>query len=498
MSILFNEIPSTAQLNLVGIEASKEKNSASLFSLVQRIGLIGQCDPSLVAAGDNGKPIQVFSAEKVAELCGVGYELHGMAVKCFANCGSAEVVIFPIRLAAGTAATATLTVTTAPTSAGTLAIYISGVRIPVALTTGLSVTEVGDAIEAAINAETSLPCTASNAAGTVTITVKWYGTSGNDLQIDLSIAPTDNMPTGLVITETDPSFSGGVGDIDIGPALNAVTESAIYTVFAHPCPPSDTTNLALIEAFESTRWNYRVCRGFIAIGAARGAYEAPLTTQIAARNSFVSAFIAQQDIYESQAEVAAAVAGAVAKSNGGDPSLQYHSLPLYGLTVPYDETTHWSWETRDTAVRNGLGVVNYIASQVVIDQLVNTYTLTTGGAVAPAVDRYVNTVCLLTAIIYDEQQYFLSVWSRAKLADDGGVFPAGQKIMTPNTMKGELLARYRLYIDRGWVEDIETYKLSIVTERDLSNAQRLNAQHQLVLMGNLRVTAIKIQWDFAA
>ena len=498
MSIIFNDIPDSAQLNLTGIELTKEKLTTSLFSLTQRIGVIGQCDPSLIASGDNGKPIQVFSAEKVAELCGVGYQIHKMAEKVFLNCGASEVFVFPIRLASGDAAESTLTVTAVPTTAGTLAIYISGVRIPVTLTTGLSVTQVAEAIVAAINAETSLPCTAANTLGVVTITVKWYGTSGNDLQIDLNISPTDSSPAGLVITETDPSFTGGTGDIDISPALNNVAESAIYTVFSHPIPPSDTTNIALIEAFEDVRWHYRVCRGFIAIGSARGEYTTPLTTQIAARNSFVSSFVGQQNIYESQAEVSAAVCGAVAKSAGTDPSLQFHSLIVKGLTVPYDESSHWTHSTRETAVQNGLGVLDFVGGNVVIDQLVNTYTLTSGGAVAPKVDRFVNTVLTLAAIVYDRQQYFLTIWSRAKVAPDGGIFPPGQKIMTPNTLKMELLARYRLYQDRGWVINPDDYKLTIVTEINSSNSQRIDSQDQLILIGNLRVTAMKMAYDFAA
>lgn len=497
MSILFNNVPNDAQLNLTAVEVSKEKTTTSLAIIQQRLMLVGQCDPSKVAAGDDGKPVQIFSADKAAELFGVGYQIHQMAEKCFKNCGSTDVIAFPLRLAAGTASIATLTVTAAPTVAGTLAIYISGVRIPVSLSTGLSVTAVGDAIEAAINAKPELPCTASNAAGTVTITCKWYGESGDDLQISLTSLVTDSTPTGLVITETSPAFTGGVGTVDISTALAHVTEASIYTLLVHPFQPSDTANMTSIEVWEDTRWHPRVVRGFCAIGAVRGDWASPLTTQIAARNSFVSAFFGQQDIPQSAAEVAAAVGGMVGRRAGIDPSRQFHNEQLIGLTAPYDETSHWGWDKRDTALKAGLSVAAFSAGRVVADSLVTTYTTTDGAADAPQVDRYVNTVMVLIAVTYDRQQHFLTVWSQAKLGNDGQIFPPGQLVMTPLTMKSELLSRYSLYVGQGWVQEIEEYEKTIIVQRNAGNSQRLDSQDQLLIAPNLRITAMKTTYAFA-
>jgi phage tail sheath gpL-like len=65
-------------------------------------------------------------------------------------------------------------------------------------------------------------------------------------------------------------------------------------------------------------------------------------------------------------------------------------------------------------------------------------------------------------------------------------------------MRGELIARYLLYFERGWVEDVDGYAQTLTVERDMTNPNRLNSQDEIIIIGNLRITAMKLGYDFAS
>ncbi len=490
MAILFDQIPATAQLNLTAVEVTKEKFGSGLTVVPQRVALIGFASALLLGDDDVGKPRQVFSAQEVARLYGAGSQIHAMARALFQNSGSVDVVAFPLLPPEGESATLTLPIRGSVEEAGSVSLSIAGQRVFVPLSKGA---QVAQKIAETVNAVREVVVEAEATESGVTLRAKWEGASGNDIGVELNRGLEESLPPGLEIDS--PGFlSGGTGGGDVRTALENFSEEAIYTVVVHPF--ADAVNLGHIEAFERVRWHPRVMRGFVAIGARRGTFDEAVTKGISKRTSFVSALVWQQHIPEMQAQVAAAVGGAVARSAASDPALQFHGVPVRGLSVP-DSSTHASWEMRDAAVRNGASALTFVAGQVMVDQLVTTYQTTLQGGVAPSVDRYVNTVLTLGAIAHDRKEYFTNVWGRAKLAGDGQVLPPGQRIMTPNTMRAELLARYQLYVAQGWVEDIESYAETLVVERDAGHPNRLNTLDQVILMGNLRVTAMRLAYDYA-
>jgi phage tail sheath gpL-like len=73
---------------------------------------------------------------------------------------------------AGVAATGTITVTAAPTVAGTLALYVGSKKVPVGIGSADTTAQVATKIAAAINADTTLPVTATSSTATVTVTCK--------------------------------------------------------------------------------------------------------------------------------------------------------------------------------------------------------------------------------------------------------------------------------------------------------------------------------------
>lgn len=89
----------------------------------------------------------------------------------------------------GVASTGTITVTGPATEDGSLSVIIGSERnfkFEVAISDTDSATVIGDAIEAAINANTQVPITAANVTGTVTMTADNDGTLGNSIGLEVN------------------------------------------------------------------------------------------------------------------------------------------------------------------------------------------------------------------------------------------------------------------------------------------------------------------------
>lgn len=115
--------------------------------------------------------------------------------------------------ATATPATGTVVFTNAATEAGTLTITIGSKKYhslsyPIAdLDTP---TLAGDALVAAITADTRVPVTAANVTGTVTITAANEGTEGNDITLEIggTVAGLDVALTGMASGATNPTLTG--------------------------------------------------------------------------------------------------------------------------------------------------------------------------------------------------------------------------------------------------------------------------------------------------
>lgn len=90
------------------------------------------------------------------------------------------------------------------------------------------------------------------------------------------------------------------------------------------------------------------------------------------------------------------------------------------------------------------------------------------------------------------QRYtILSRFVRYKLAATAQHYGAGQKIVTPAMIKAELLMLYRTDFmgARGWVQDYDHYKSTLLVEIDPHDPDRVNFRDQPTLIGQFRVLA---------
>jgi phage tail sheath gpL-like len=94
----------------------------------------------------------------------------------------------------------------------------------------------------------------------------------------------------------------------------------------------------------------------------------------------------------------------------------------------------------------------------------------------------------------NQRQVITSKYPRHKLANDGTRFGAGQAIVTPKTIKAELVAQYRIDEFNGLVEDGANFKDNLIVERDPNDPNRLNVLYPPDLVNGLRVFAVLAQF----
>src|SRR6185295_5911098 len=92
------------------------------------------------------------------------------------------------------------------------------------------------------------------------------------------------------------------------------------------------------------------------------------------------------------------------------------------------------------------------------------------------------------------RQAITSKFPRHKLANDGTRFGAGQAIVTPKSIKAELVAQYRIDEFNGLVEDGANFKDNLIVERDPNDPTRLNVQYPPDLINGLRLFAVLTQF----
>lgn len=213
--------------------------------------------------------------ESEAELGGgPGSPIH-RAIRMFLKANkSAKVWAVPVAAtSAGSPATATTTVVIATnsTGTGTITVTIAGEDSQASFPSGSTPTQIGDLIVASINAKTYLPCTASNASGTVTLTAKIAGTSqGTGALIVHRVRASITSGIGTTVTA-----GAGLGSVVAG-AEGSTTEAA--------------NTLTALNAIASRRFYYLVSSGVDA--TTLGHFKTHLVTKSEPRQGMRSVAIA--------------------------------------------------------------------------------------------------------------------------------------------------------------------------------------------------------------
>jgi phage tail sheath gpL-like len=85
-------------------------------------------------------------------------------------------------------------------------------------------------------------------------------------------------------------------------------------------------------------------------------------------------------------------------------------------------------------------------------------------------------------------------YPRHKLADNGTRIPVGQAMVTPNTVKAEIVSLAYAWLDMGLLENIEQFAEELIVERNLSDRTRIDVVLPPDIVNQFRVFAASIQF----
>ena len=217
------------------------------------------------------------------------------------------------------------------------------------------------------------------------------------------------------------------------------------------------------------------------------------TTHAAARNSFSLISLPTNNSDSLPFELSAMVAAIAAEGGERNPARPFQGKRIKGFLGGAKENRFIATE-RNLLLRAGLSTHYYDGQgNAYVEWLVTGYTENSEGFADDSY-RSVNTLFILQRIRWEQRKHFSQNFQGYNLAADGGKTPANELIMTPSLFKSELLSLYRNFVDRGWVQDYEGYKETLVTELDPDNQDRINFVDQPVLVRGWRITAGQSQF----
>jgi phage tail sheath gpL-like len=488
MTIAFQSVPSNLRVPFVAAEFDSSRAQQGPALLPYRVLIIGQ----KLAAGPAlpNSLHRVTNADQVAALAGRGSMLHRQAVAYFKNNRFTETWIGVLEdNAAGVVATGTITVTGPATAAGTIALYLGGELVQVAVASGDAAAAIATAIAAAINAKTSLPITAVANLAVVTVTHRHKGTVGNDFDLRASYQDGEKLPAGVGLAFV--AMAAGATN-PLLTTLIATLGDAWFQIWAHGY--TDATSLAAIEAELASRFGPMRMIDGLAITSAVGT-QAQLGTIGDGRNSPHGCIVAQpgKNPLTPPSEFAAAVAGVVAFHANQDPARPLQTLPIAGVRAPA-EADRFTLQERNLELYDGIGTTRVAGGgEVQLERVITTYKTNAAGAEDTA---YLDATTMLTLLYlrFTFRNRLLGRYPRHKLAADGTRFGAGQAVITPKIGKAEAVCWFREMEELGLVENFDQFKTDLVVERNLADPNRLDFLLPPDLINGFIVGAANIQF----
>jgi len=488
--ISFNNIPANVRVPL--FYAEMDNSAASYFSQTLRTLIIGQKLAAGVAVANT--PILVSRTDEAKNQFGIGSMLARMHEVYRANDIAGEIWCLPLEdNAAGVAANGTLTVTGPASESGTINLYIGAQRVQVAVTSGDADTVIAAAINAAINADTTLPVTSTVLAGVVTVTAKHKGSLGNAIKLQLNyrgLAGGEKTPTGVAIAIV--AMSAGATDPVLTTALAAMGDDEYDFIIL---PYTDSTSLDALQTLMNDttgRWAYNK-QIYGHVYTAKADTFANLVTLGTGRNDQHATIAGYEAaVPNTPWDYAAAYAARNAAYIAVDPARPTQTGQLIGI-LPAPAGSRFISTERQTLLSSGIATSYVGGGAVRVERAITSYQVNSFSIADPS---YLDSETLhtLAYIIRRLRSIITSKYPRHKLADDGTRFGAGQAIVTPSVIRGEMLAEYANLEEAGICENFKAFSANLIVERNADDPNRLDVLLPPDLVNQLRVFAVLAQF----
>jgi phage tail sheath gpL-like len=495
MSVSFNFIPSGNGVRVPLFYAEMDASQAGYFSQPVRTLLIGQ--KLSTGSSATGTPYLVSTTSQAIALFGRGSMLARMHAIYRLSDPTGEVWCLPLAdNGAGVAATGTITVTGPATAAGTINLYIAGQLVQVAVGSTDTANTVAASINTAINAATDLPVTSAVGTNVVTLTCRWKGLTGNDITIQDSFrgtAGSESLPTGIAIAYSGSNLlTGGTTAPTIATAITAMGDDQ-YDFVIHPYTDTTTLDAFATEYGDSSgRWSWsRQVYGHV-YSALRGTLSTLVAAGSVRNDPHMTIAGIDVDCPHPCYEYAAAYGARNAVYIAADPARPTQTGQLTGLLAPRPGKK-FIWSERNSLLSNGIATSMVSVGTLLIERAITTYQK---NAFSQADTSYLDSETLHTAayVLRYLSQAITNKYARHKLANDGTRFGAGNAVVTPAVLRGEIIAAYDTLETLGIVENRDTFIKYLIVERDGINPNRVNVLFPPDYVNQLRVFAVLNQF----
>jgi phage tail sheath gpL-like len=489
MAINFTYYPESNRVP--GIFVEMDPSQANTALTLQRSLLLGQ----ITEEGDAAPlvPLEVESAVQVLQACGRGSMLAQMATAYLRGDNFGDLWLLPIADdKASQAATGRLTIAGPATAAGTLNVYIGGIRVRVPVNAADRDEAVALALRTAINANLDLAVTAGpgDDDNEVVVTARNRGEAGNGIDIRLNYrgrAGGEATPAGIEVEITP--MSGGTANPEIADGLANLSDQTFDFIVT---PYTDTANLDAMKEFlddHQGRWSWEQMLYGGCFSAFRGTL-GQCTYFGTRRNDQHMSIMAFNDSPDPPWIWAAQIGAFSASSLRVDPGLPLQYIGTNLLAPPLE--SRWILGERNTLLFDGLSTFRVGDDDtVIIERMRTTYQRNAAGADD---DSYLDTETMygLMYVARNLANYLLTRYARKKLVSDQTQILPGSNTVNAPMIKASTIAAYRALEAGGFVQNSAIFAKAIVVENAGRGLVKILAPVDLV--NQLRQIAILLQF----
>jgi len=476
---------------VIGIETTfRDLRGGNVLFLPQRVAIIAQGNTLSSYSLDKR---QILSRKEAGDTYGYGSPIERIANQLFPvngdGVGVTPVTVYPLEDnasgvaaagsidAAGTTQTETKTYTIKINEIATLQFTIPATTVPDAAL---------DIMKTAIDAIIEMPVvTGVVAAGSLPLTAKWEGETGNDIFIEI-----EGEASGLTFTVNQPT--SGAANPDVQDALDLIG-NVWETMIINGMNYDDDASLDKYETFGEGRWGALVKKPLVAVTGTTEATLATLTAITDARKTDrTNIFLPAPGSNELPFVVAARAVARAAVLASENPPQDYAGQKLTGLE-PGADSDQWNYIERNDAVTKGLSAIELIDSVVEMSDTVTCYH--PDGEPIPAY-RYLVDIVRLQNIIFNINLIFnADEWKGAPLLNDDD--PTINR--TAKKPKDALAAVATLADQLGLnaiIADPDFTKDNSTADINSGNPKRLDVVIKVKLSGNTNVISIDLEFGF--
>jgi len=489
MVAISDAVPAGAVARVLGIKTGfVDLREGNILFLPQRIAVIAQGNSAAVYTTDKQ---QVLSRKQAGDLYGYGSPIERIVNQLLpANgdgVGTIPVTIYPLEDSL-TGVPAAGSIDAAGVQAGTESYVVKVNEIP---TASFSIPDLSTAdvalgiIKTAIDAVVEMPIlTGVVAAGSLPVTAKWDGETGNGIVIEI-----EGEASGIVYTITQPA--GGANNPDVQDALDLIGD-VWETMVVSGLNYDDSDTLDKYDTFNEGRWLPLGRQPLVVFTGFLGDEATGVAVTDARKNDRTNVFASAPGSNNLPFVVAARNVARAAVIANQNPPHDYAGRRLTGI-VPGPDSDQWDYLTRNDAVSKGLSTVKLVDGVLEMDDTVSMYHPT--GEEIPGY-RYVADIVKLQNIIFNLALIFESDdWKGKPLVDDGTptTNPDARK---PKDAKAAVATMIDSLAAEAIISEPETAKASIQAEIDGANPKRINVAFTAKISGNTNIVSIDFKFGF--